>query len=427
MARNCPCPTPNSPQIELTVAIKTCRVCNSSDLAQFLDLGFTPPADRFLRREQLAEPETHYPLTVNLCQCCGFVQLGQVVSPEVLYRQDYPYESSMTRSGQAHWNEFAKTVVQRFGLGADDLVVDIGSNVGVLLSAFRSNGTRILGVDPASNIVRIAERNGVETLNEFFGPAVAEEVRKARGPASIITGTNVFAHVDDLTGFMRAVDHLLNERGVFIFEAPYFVNLVGQLEYDTIYHEHLSYLSLRPLVPFFRKFGMEVFDVEQRDIHGGSFRVYVARRGQHVVTEEVQHLLDLEKQTGVHSLDTLNVFAARVAQNRQDVLNLLRNLKQQGKTIAAVSAPAKGMTLLNYCHLGTETLDFATEKSTLKIGRFTPGTHIPVVPDSELLARKPDYVLLLAWNFAKEIIRNLNDYREAGGKFIIPIPNLKIV
>ncbi len=407
--------------------MKTCRVCNSSDLAQFLDLGFTPPADRFLRREQLAEPETHYPLTVNLCQCCGFVQLGQVVSPEVLYRQDYPYESSMTRSGQAHWNEFAKTVVQRFGLGADDLVVDIGSNVGVLLSAFRNNGTRILGVDPASNIVRIAERNGVETLNEFFGPAVAEEVRKTKGPASIITGTNVFAHVDDLAGFMRAVDHLLNERGVFIFEAPYFVNLVGQLEYDTIYHEHLSYLSLRPLVPFFRKFGMEVFDVEQRDIHGGSFRVYVARRGQHVVTEEVQHLLDLEKQTGVHSLDTLNTFAARVAQNRQDVLNLLRNLKQQGKTIAAVSAPAKGMTLLNYCHLGTETLDFATEKSTLKIGRFTPGTHIPVVPDSELLARKPDYVLLLAWNFAKEIIRNLNDYREAGGKFIIPIPNLKIV
>lgn len=407
--------------------MKTCRACNSSDLAQFLDLGFTPPADRFLRREQLAEPETHYPLTVNLCQCCGFVQLGQVVSPEVLYRQDYPYESSITRSGQAHWNEFAKTVVERFGLGANDLAVDIGSNVGVLLSAFRANGTRILGVDPASNIVRIAERNGVETLNEFFSQSVAADIRKTKGPASVITGTNVFAHVDDLAGFMRAVDHLLNERGVFIFEAPYFVNLVGQLEYDTIYHEHLSYLSLRPLVPFFRKFGMEVFDVEQRDIHGGSFRVYVARAGQHAVTEEVQHLLDLEKQTGVHSLDTLNVFSQRVAQNRRDLMNLLHTLKQQGKTVAVVSAPAKGMTLLNYCRLGTETLDFATEKSTLKIGRFTPGTHLPVVPDAELMARKPDYVLLLAWNFAKEIIRNLNDYREAGGKFIIPIPNLKVL
>lgn len=407
--------------------MKTCRACNSSDLSQFLDLGFTPPADRFLRREQLTEPEMHYPLTVNLCQCCGFVQLGQVVSPEVLYRQDYPYESSITRSGQKHWNEFAKTVVQRFGLGANDLTVDIGSNVGVLLSAFRANGTRILGVDPASNIVRIAERNGVETLNEFFSQSVAADIRKTKGPASVITGTNVFAHVDDLTGFMRAVDHLLNERGVFIFEAPYFVNLVGQLEYDTIYHEHLSYLSLRPLVPFFRKFGMEVFDVEQRDIHGGSFRVYVARQGQHAVTDEVQHLLDLEKQTGVHSLDTLNIFAARVAQNRRDLMNLLHTLKQQGKTVAVVSAPAKGMTLLNYCRLGTETLDFATEKSTLKIGRFTPGTHLPVVPDAELMTRKPDYVLLLAWNFAKEIIRNLNDYREAGGKFIIPIPNLKVL
>ncbi len=407
--------------------MKTCRVCNSTDLAQFLDLGFTPPADRFLRREQLAEPETHYPLTVNLCQCCGFVQLGQVVSPEVLYRQDYPYESSITRSGQAHWDEFARTVVQRFGLTADDLVVDIGSNVGVLLSAFRANGPRILGVDPASNIVRIAERNGIETVNEFFSPVVAADVRRAKGPATVITGTNVFAHVDDLTGFMRAVDHLLNERGVFVFEAPYFVNLVGQLEYDTIYHEHLSYLSLRPLVPFFRKFSMEIFDVEQRDIHGGSFRVYVARRGRQPVTDEVQHLLDLEKQTGVHSLDTLQAFSARVQQNRQELLNFLRSLKQQGQTIAAVSAPAKGMTLLNYCRLGPETLDFATEKSTLKIGRFTPGTHLPVVPDSELMTRQPDYVLLLAWNFAKEIIRNLNDYREAGGKFIIPIPNLKVL
>lgn len=407
--------------------MKTCRICNSTDLAQFLDLGFTPPADRFLRREQLDEPETHYPLTVNLCQCCGFVQLGQVVSPEILYRQDYPYESSITRSGQAHWEEFARTVVQRFGLTGDDLVVDIGSNVGVLLSAFRANGPRILGVDPASNIVRIAERNGVETVNEFFSPVVAADIRRTKGPATVITGTNVFAHVDDLAGFMRAVDHLLNERGIFIFEAPYFVNLVGQLEYDTIYHEHLSYLSLRPLVPFFRKFGMEIFDVEQRDIHGGSFRVYVARSGKHSITDEVQRLLDLEKQTGVHSLDTLNAFATRVEQNRQDLLNFLRSLKQQGKTIAAVSAPAKGMTLLNYCRLGPETLGFATEKSTLKIGRFTPGTHLPVVPDSELMTRKPDYVLLLAWNFSKEIIRNLNDYREAGGKFIIPIPTVKVI
>lgn len=407
--------------------MKTCRVCNSTDLYQFLDLGFTPPADRFLRREQLTEPETHYPLTVNICQCCGFVQLGQVVSPEVLYRQDYPYESSITRSGQSHWNEFARTVVQRFGLGANDLVVDIGSNVGVLLSAFHANGTRILGVDPASNIVRIAERNGVETLNDFFSLSVGQEIRKSKGPASVITGTNVFAHVDDLAGFMVSVDYLLNEKGVFIFEAPYFVNLVAQLEYDTIYHEHLSYLSLRPLVPFFRKFGMEVFDVEQRDIHGGSFRVYVARRGQQIVTNEVQRLLDLEKQTLVHSIETLTAFSKQVDQNRQDLLNLLRNLKQQGKSIAAVSAPAKGMTLLNYCRLGTETLDFATEKSQLKIGRFTPGTHLPVVPDAELMERRPDYVLLLAWNFAEEIMRNLKDYREAGGKFIVPIPTIKII
>ena len=407
--------------------MKTCRACLSNDLQQFLDLGFTPPADRFLRREQMIEPETHYPLTVNLCRSCGFVQLGQVVSPEVLYRQDYPYESSITRSGQAHWNEFATTVVQRLSLGAQDLVVDIGSNVGVLLGAFKANGTRILGVDPASNIVRIAERNGIETINEFFNETVAAEIRQAKGPASVITGTNVFAHVDDLTGFMRAVSHLLTDNGVFIFEAPYFVNLIKHLEYNTIYHEHLSYLSVRPLIPFFRRFGLEIFDIEQRDIHGGSFRVYVARIGQHPVSQEIERHLEIERTSGVHDIAVLTEFAKRVESNRQQLLNFLRRLKSDGASIAAVSAPAKGMTLLNYCHLGTETLDFATEKSTLKVGRFTPGTHIPVVGDAELLVRKPDYVLLLAWNFAKEIIANLKDYRAAGGKFIVPIPNIQIL
>jgi len=243
----------------------------------------------------------------------------------------------------------------------------------------------------------------------------------------VITGTNVFAHVDDLTGFMRAVSHLLTENGVFIFEAPYFVNLIKHLEYDTIYHEHLSYLSVRPLIPFFRRFGLEIFDIEQRDIHGGSFRVYVARIGQHPVSQEIERHLEIERSSGVHDVAVLTEFAKRVESNRQQLLNFLRRLKSDGASIAAVSAPAKGMTLLNYCHLGTETLDFATEKSTLKVGRFTPGTHIPVVGDAELLVRKPDYVLLLAWNFAKEIIANLKDYRAAGGKFIVPIPNIQIL
>lgn len=405
----------------------SCRLCASMHLKKFLDLGFTPPADSFLRREQLQEPETWYPLELMLCENCGFIQLGHVVSPEVLYRHDYPYESSITRSGQLHWNEFAATVTSRLGLGGDDLVVDIGSNVGVLLGAFRDNGARILGVDPASNIVRIAEKRGIETMNEFFGIEVARQIAAAKGKASVITGTNVFAHVNDLHTFMHAVALLLNEQGVFIFEAPYFVNLLKHLEYDTIYHEHLSYLSVKPLIGFFHGLGMEIFDVEERDIHGGSFRVYVSRRGRHPVSPVVAEMVRAEEAQGIYSMEVLNRFAEAVAKNRDDLIWLLRRLKHEGKKLAAVSAPAKGMTLLNYCRLGTETLDFVTEKSTLKIGRYTPGTHIPVRSDAALLEEMPDYALLLAWNFASEIMGNLAEYRERGGKFIIPIPTPTIV
>lgn len=405
----------------------SCRLCSSNNLYKFLDLGFTPPADSFLRREQLCEPEIYYPLQVMLCESCGFIQLSHIVSPEVLYRHDYPYESSITRSGRQHWNEFALTVTRRFSLTGSDLVIDIGSNVGVLLGAFRDNGCRILGVDPASNIVRIAEKSGIETINEFFGVEVARNIVAEKGPASVITGTNVFAHVNDLTGFMHAVDIVLSARGVLIIEAPYFVNLLKNLEYDTIYHEHLSYLSLKPLAPFFEKFGMEIFDIEERDIHGGSFRIYVARKGARTVSPIVGKMTAAEETMGIYDRGVLQKFASDVADNRQSLLWLLRKLKNEGKRIAAVSAPAKGMTLLNYCHIGTETLDFVTEKSTLKIGRFTPGTHIPVFSDAKLIEEMPDFALLLAWNFADEIMANLEPFRKKGGKFIIPIPTPRIV
>lgn len=404
-----------------------CRMCNGTDLVQFLDLGFTPPADQFLRKEQLREPEVYYPLQVVVCSGCGLVQLSQVVSPEILYRHDYPYESSITRTGRNHWSEFANTTVERLGLSSTDLVVDIGSNVGTLLEAFRAAGTRILGVDPASNIVRIAEKRGVETINEFFSEDVARLIASEHGNAATITGTNVYAHVDDLAAFMRAIDILLTPEGVFIFEAPYLVNLINQLEYDTIYHEHLSYLSVKPLVAFVQRFEMEVFDIQERDIHGGSFRVFVSRKGKMPISPVVAEFLAREEKLRLYDLDQLQNFASAVAQNRADLTWLLKSLKHEGKRLCAVSAPAKGMTLLNYCRIGTDTLDFVTEKSTLKIGRFTPGAHIPVVPDDELLQQNPDYALLLAWNFSEEIMENLKDYRQRGGKFIIPIPHPRIV
>jgi hypothetical protein len=403
-------------------------MCRKPDLTKFLSLGCTPPADQFKREEQLVDPDIYYPLDVFLCNECGLAQLGYIVSPEILYRNDYPYESSTTKAGQKHFFAFAKAVTERLHLGSKDLAVDIGSNVGVLLSGFKQCGVRVLGVDPAANIVRIAEKRGIETINEFFNLATAQMIVKQKSKASVITATNVFAHVDDLYAFMHAVEVLLDDEGVFIFEAPHFMHLVQSLEYDTIYHEHLSYLSLTPLIPFFRRFDMEVFDVQQVDIHGGSFRVFIGRsRNRREVMPAVREMLDVERRMKLHTLPVLQEFSRKVEKNRDDLTWMLSKLRHEGKSVAGVSAPAKGMTLLNYCGLGRHYLDFVTEKAQLKIGRFTPGTRIPVLSDDALLEKRPDYALLLAWNFAEEIMGNLQSYREAGGKFIVPIPTPRIV
>ncbi len=404
-----------------------CRMCTSKDLQKFLDLGFTPPADNFLRHDQLREPEVYYPLEVCICENCGLIQLNHVVSPEILYRTDYPYESSTTKTGHHHWASFARQVTRKFSLTKDDLVVDIGSNVGVLLNEFQKCGPRIQGVDPAANIVMIAQKHGIDTICDFFNEEAVEQILALKGHATVLTATNVFAHVDDLYNLMTCVKKLLVATGIFIFEAPYLVNLIKHLEYDTIYHEHLSYLSIKPLIPFFANFDMEIFDIEQADIHGGSFRVYVGMKNQRPVNSIVLEMLKEEEMMRLYDIETLKDFAQKVAENRRELTWLLQTLKREGKRVVGVSAPAKGMTLLNYCHIGPEVLDVVTEKAALKIGRVTPGTHIPVVPDAYLIEHQPDYALLLAWNFAEEIIENLKDYRKKGGKFIIPIPMPKIV
>lgn len=406
-----------------------CRMCGSERLARFLDLGSTPPADRFLFERQLAEPEESYPLRVVMCRQCGLAQLDGVVSPVKLYCEDYPYESSTTRAGQEHWHEFAATVAAMMNLSPVDLVIDIGSNVGVLLQMFKSHGARVLGVDPAANIAKIASDNGIETIPTFFNSKTAQAIAAAKGRASVITGTNVFAHIDDLHDLLKAVDHLLNDRGIFIIEMPYFSELLHNLEYDTIYHEHLSYLSLVPLTKFFERFGMSIFDAQRRDIHGGSIRVFVCRKGASArpIADVVNHLVEAERREKIHDMQTLAAFADAVAKNRSDLRALLIALKADGKRIAGVSAPAKGMTLLNYCGIGRDFLDFVTEKSKLKIGRYTPGTRIKVVPDEMLLQEQPDFALLLAWNFAGEIMNNLKEFANRGGKFIVPIPTPRIV
>jgi len=334
----------------------------------------------------------------------------------------------MTLTGKKHWEEFANTVVEKFSLDEKDLVIDIGSNVGVLLGYFRDAGTNILGVDPASNIVRIAEKSGIETINEFFNIDTAKDIKKTKGEARVITGTNVFAHMDDLQGVVESVKYLLSEDGVFIIEAPYLTHLLDRIEYDTIYHEHLSYVSIKPVSNFLNNYDMEIIDIQERDIHGGSVRIFSALRGAHKINNRViQRFVDEEDKKSIYSYENLRAFSDKVEKNRMELTWLLRKLKNEGKTIAGVSAPAKGMTLLNYCRIGTEILDFVTEKSMLKVGRYTPGTHIPVLTDKDLIDKMPDYALLLAWNFADEIMANLTEYTNKGGKFIMPIPVPRII
>ena len=404
-----------------------CRICHSEELIKFLDLGFTPPADDFLSVDRLNEPETWYPLDVYICNVCSLVQLGHVVPPDILFQKDYPYESSTTSTGVQHFHSFAETVFLRFGLQLNDLVIDIGSNVGVLLEGFKKMGADVLGVDPAPNICDIAISRGINTINNFFDYDLAVDILKSNKKAKIITGTNVVAHIDDIHSLVRAIDLLLDEKGVFIFEAPYLVDLIDNLEYDTIYHEHLSYLSIKPMDILFHKYGMEIFDVEKVNIHGGSLRYFVAREKTYPISDNVTEFLKLEENKKIYHIETLKTFAESVYNHREKLNWLLNSIKHDGKRIVGVSAPAKGMTLLNYCRIGPDILDFVTEKSKLKIGKYTPGMHIKILPDSELNKNMPDYTLLLAWNFADEIMRNLNEYTKNGGKFIIPIPEPKII
>ena len=405
-----------------------CRLCKSKKLYKFLDLGLHPPSDQFLDRYKISQPVTFYPLEVNNCQRCGFKQLSYVVDPKILYQDDYPYESSLTKAGAKHFNEFAMSVKNKFCLTPKDLVIDIGSNVGILLGFFKKQKVNVLGVDPAKNICKIANNKKIKTLHSFFDAKISSKIISKFGPAKIITGTNVFAHIDDLNGLFKNVKKVLDKkRGIFIIEVPHFLNLIKDLEYDTIYHEHLSYITIIPLINFLNKINFEIFDIEKKDIHGGSIRIFMSIKGNYKINKSVHKVICEEKKAKLNSKKTLLNFSKLVKKNRLDVNKLFTKLKSQGKKIVALSTPAKGMTLLNYCKLDRDYLEYATEKSKLKINKFTPGGSIPIYSDKKILQNPPDYALILAWNFSKEIIRNNQKFLKKGGKFIIPIPKVKII
>lgn len=406
---------------------KICRMCKSSQLKKFLDLGFTALSDNFLKKEQLEEPEMFFPLTVYSCQNCGLSQLGYVVSPELMFNENYPYDSSTTKMGRDHFTNMGINICDRFELKPDSFVMDVGSNAGVLLSGFKSKGMRVLGIEPSSNIAKIAINNGIDTFIDFFSNHLKNKIIEKYGYASVITGTNVFAHIDDLDDFMKTCDSILLDDGILVIEAPYLLNLIENLEYDTIYHEHLSYISVKPMIQFCNRFDFDLFDVEEHKIHGGTLRYFIGRKNRQKISENVSKFIKLENEKQLYSEIKLQSFSKSVETHRSDLQQLLYDLKKNGKKIVAISAPAKGNTLLNYCKIGPELLDFVTERNPLKINTYTPGMHIPVFSDAELLEKRPDYALILAWNFSDEIIKNNSEFQRNGGKFIIPIPKPLII
>ena len=401
--------------------IKNCRMCGNEELYEFLDLGFHPPSDAILSKEDLSEPEVQFPLKVLQCQNCGLTQLSYAVNPSLLYGYQYKYESSMTQTGRNHFFSMADSICNKFNLDNNSFVVDIGSNVGILLEGFKKNGMNILGIDPAPEISKKANDRGIETWQEFLNPNVAHKIFSKKGKAKIVTATNVFAHIDDKKSLMESLEIILDEKGSFIIEAPYLTDLIKNLEYDTIYLEHLEYSSVKPLNKFFKKYDMEIFDIEKYGIHGNSIRVFTCREGEKPISRNVGRFVKLEEEAGIYEKKNLDSFAKRVENHKKDLTNLLRNLKGEGKRIIGISAPAKGNTILNYCNIGTELIDSLTEKSIIKRGHYTPGMHIPIIGEEEIIG-KVDYGVVFAWNFSDEIMKNNQEFSMRGGKFIIPIP-----
>lgn len=441
-------------------AIAACRSCGARGLDTVLSLGRTPLANALLTDQQLRQPEPTFPLDLAFCARCALVQITETVPPEQLFRE-YFYLSSFSDTMLRHADELVGRLIPSRRLDATSLVMEIASNDGYLLQYYKRAGIPVLGIEPATNIARVAvEERGIPTLCEFFGEPLARRLAGEGQRADVIHANNVLAHVADLNGFVGGLHMLLNDDGVAVIEVPYVKEMIEGNEFDTIYHEHLCYFSLTALERLFRRHSLVIQDVERLPIHGGSLRIYAVKDDGRWTTDDVQstndddaasspddstkresnrpssivhrpltvhRLLAEETAWGVDEAEFYHGFAAKVEGLRRELRALLAGLKDEGKRIAVYGASAKGSTLLNYFGIGRETIDFVVDRSTVKQGHYTPGTHLPVHAPEKLLEALPDYVLLLTWNFADEILAQQSEYRARGGRFIIPIPEVRIV
>ena len=398
-----------------------CRACGAVGLRGVLDLGMMPLADGLLTSAQLASQEQRYPLELAFCEACSLVQIIETVPPEVLFGADYPYYSSFSDSLLAHSRANAMDLIQRRNLKSDSFVVEVASNDGYLLKNFVEAGIPVLGIDPAPGPAKAAIKAGVPTLIDFFGPQLACKLRDGGKRADVILANNVFAHVADTNGFVSSLATVLKDDGVAVIEVPYLRNLVENCEFDTIYHEHLCYFSLTAVDRLTRRHGLYLNDVRRLPIHGGSVRLYLERREN--VQASVLNMLNEERRLGMDRFEYYSNFGRRVQRLRDELRQLLSQLKTRGHSVAAYGAAAKGAVLLNYIDVGGETIDFVVDRNTHKQGKFMPGVHIAICEPEQILRSQPDYVLMLPWNFKDEILRQNTAYRQRGGLFIVPIPS----
>lgn len=408
-----------------SITLNACRSCGETNLDLILDLGTTPLADRLLRKDQLEEPEPAFPLEVVFCPRCTLVQIRETVAPEVLFDADYPYFSSFSNYLLDHSRRNVEELIRMRGLGPTSLVVELASNDGYLLRNYVEAGVPVLGIDPVAGVAKAAEKVGVPTLVEFFTRNLAEQMAAGGQRADVLHANNVLAHVADTNGFVAGIRSVLKDDGVAVIEMPYVRDLVEHCEFDTIYHEHLCYFSVTALDHLFRRHDLYLNDVRRLPIHGGSLRLYVEQR-EHV-GDHVLALMEEEKKLGMNRIDYYRDFSARVGNLKQALITMLRDLKSRGKRIAAYGAAAKGATLINFVGIGPELVEFVADRNTYKQGLFMPGQRIPIHPPDRIREKQPDYVLLLPWNLESEILKQESAYREAGGRFIIPVPVPRIV
>lgn len=410
----------------LHVKRDTCRLCGSRRLDLVLSLTATPPANAFVPADKLGEPQPRFPLDVCLCRGCGHLQLVDIIDPEYLFAH-YVYTSGASPVMAAHLRAHARSVIERLRLRPGDFAVEAGSNDGTFLRVFQEAGLRVLGVDPALNLAAQANAAGLATLPALFNVESARNIHAEYGPAKVICANHVFAHAADMQGFVEGIGALLAPDGVFVFEAGYLVDVFEKTLFDTMYHEHIDYHRVGPLRRFFAANGLELFDAERVDIQGGALRGFAARPGaRRIETAKLDALEAHEQKLGLDRPETFLGYATRIERCRAELTSLLTDLKAQGKRIAGYGAPAKATTLMYHFGLDRNVIEYIVDDSAFKVGLFTPGLHVPVLPVETIYQRRPDYLVLLAWNFAGPIMAKHAAFTAAGGRFIVPLPRLAV-